>query len=212
MKACRVLISFASMALVAFSLSSCAGPSTQFTDVWKDPNAGMLKASKVLALFLTADLTQRRVGEDELVRQISPRAQAIASYTFLDTDQVRDVEYAKAKVKEMGFDVAVTMRLVGVDEKTTYVPGSTVTAGYPSYSGSYWGYYGYGWTTVYEPGYMETNKYVTMETNIYSVTQDKLLWTGHSETVDPSSVSDLVSGVTEQARTILIEQGLIAKP
>lgn len=195
--------------VVGFGLGSC-GSATQFTDIWKAPDVTEIHAKKVLAVCLTADETMRRMGEDELIRGLK-NAQGVASYTLLDQNQVRDLDYARQALKEAGFDVAVTMRGVGTDVQQTYVPGNYVSAPYGSYYGSYWGYHGYAWPAVYEPGYMQSTKYVLVETCIYSIPQDKLLWSGRSQTADPSSVSALVKEVAGEARKILNSQGLVAK-
>ena len=193
--------------LAAAALSSC-GSSTKFTDIWTAPDIEPYRAQKVLVVFLTADQSMRRIGEDEMVRQIK-RAEAVPSYTFLDKDQVKDFEYAKQQTVAMGFDLAIAMRLVGVDEKQTYVSGTYMSGPYYSSYYSYWGYSRYAWPVVYEPGYIETNKYVQMETNFYDVKKDKLVWSGRSETVDPSSVSKLVEDVAFEARKVLGKQGLL---
>ena len=159
-------------------------------------------------VFLTANQSMRRIGEDEMVSRIK-RATAVASYTFLSKDKVQDIDYAKQQTQAMGFDLAIAMRLVGVDKRETFVSGSYMRTPYFDPYRTYWGYSRYALPLVYEPGYIETNKYVRMEMNIYSVTLDKLLWSGRSETVDPSSVSKLVQDVTAEARKVLARQGLL---
>jgi hypothetical protein len=196
--------------LAVFGLGAC-GSSTQFTDIWKAPDAGQIHAKKLLAVFLTSEEGKRRVAEDEMVQHVSKNVQAVQSYKLLNMDQVRDLEFAKQKVKDEGFDVAVTMRLVGVDEKTTYVPGTVVASPYGAAYGSYWGYSGYAWGAVYQPGYTETTRYVMVETNIYSIDQDKLLWSGRSHTADPESAQQLVREVASEARNVLIAQDMIPK-
>jgi hypothetical protein len=196
--------------LVVFGLGSC-GSSTQFTDIWKAPDAGEIHAKKLLAVFLTSEEGKRRVAEDEMVMHVSKNVQAVQSYKLLNMDQVRDLEFAKQKVKDEGFDIAVTMRLVGVDEKTTYVPGTVVSSPYGAAYGTYWGYSGYAWGAVYQPGYTETTRYVMVETNIYSIDQDKLLWSGRSHTADPESAQQLVREVSSEARNVLMAQDMIPK-
>lgn len=206
----RSLTMLAIAGLVTAGLGGC-GSSTQFTDIWKAPDAGEVHAKKVVAVFITNEENKRRVGEDEMVKHVRENVEAVASYTFLNMEQVRDIEFAKAKVKEMGFDVAVTMRMVGVDDKTTYVPGTVVSSPYGAAYGTYWGYSGYAWGSVYQPGYTETTRYIMVETNIYSIEQDKLLWSGRSESADPSSAQELVRDVALEAKNVLLAQGMIPK-
>lgn len=191
------------------ALASC-GASTQFTDMWKDPSLTKLDFKKVAVFALTSDMSMRRVVEDELVSHCK-KVQAVASYTFLEPgEKSKDVEYVKGKVKEIGCDGAITMRVVGVDDKTTYVPGSYMTsAAYPTPYYSFGGYYGYAAPMVYEPGYNITERYVTVETNIYRISDEKLVWSGRSQTVDPASTTELVRDVAQEGALVLQQQGLI---
>ncbi|MFL5516432.1 MAG: hypothetical protein ACJ8DJ_09755, partial [Gemmatimonadales bacterium] len=45
-----------------------------------------------------------------------------------------------------------------------------------SYYNTMWGGWGYGWSTYYDPGYVQENQYVVFNTNVYQVDQEKLLW------------------------------------
>jgi len=74
-----------------------------------------------------------------------------------------------------------------VDQKTvtTYVPPSVTTyaPAYPSYYYGGWsGYYGASYSTVVSPGYEYDTQYVSLETNIYDVASNKLIWSGVTET------------------------------
>ena len=201
----RTRLGLLGLCLAAAVLGSC-GSTTRFTDMWKDPGTTQLGFKKVAVVALTADQTMRRVAEEELVSEISKRrkAEAVASYTLIDPSMAKDTEAALAKIKEVGCDGAVTMRVVGVDEKTTYVPGSYVTTtAYPPPSYSFGGYYGYAAPVVYEPGYNMTNRYVLVETNIYRLSDDKLVWSGRSESVDPSSAGDLVRQIAKEGALVL---------
>jgi len=192
--------------LAAAAIGSC-GTSTRFTDMWKDPNTTTLAFKKVAVVGITSDQMMRKVAEDELVLTISKKREAVASYKVLDPNMVKDPEHAMAKFKELGCDGAITMRVVGVDDKTTYVPGSYVTtSAYPPSYYSFGGYYGYAMPTVYEPGYNVTNRYVMVETHIYSLADDKLVWSGRSETVDPASAGDLVRSIATEGALVLNRQ------
>lgn len=50
---------------------------------------------------------------------------------------------------------------------------------------------------------------VTIETNVYSVTEDKLLWSGISETFNPSDVAKVVNDIADAASRELRRQGLL---
>lgn len=189
------------LALAIAGTAGCA--STTIKDSWSDPKLApsSLKFEKILAIAMMPDQT-RRVAEDEMVRQLGPRA--TASYKFLSEEDLKNKEAAKTKVKEAGYDGAVIMRLTGKEQRLSYVPGS-----YPAPYYSFYGYYGYAGAAVYDPGYMTTDTIVSIETNVYSVTEDKLLWSGLSETFNPANTVQLVTDVAKAVRGALQKQGLI---
>ena len=64
---------------------------------------------------------------------------------------------------------------------------------------------------VYDPGYMVTNTYVYVDVRIYNGADEKLVWSGKSQTVDPTSVSDLINDIAYAAASELRNQGLITR-
>ena len=56
---------------------------------------------------------------------------------------------------------------------------------------------------------MVTDHYVLVETLVYSVENEQLVWAGRSETMNPSSASSLVDDVAKTVAAELRAQGLI---
>jgi hypothetical protein len=110
-----------------------------------------------------------------------------------------DVPAAKALVGREGFDGALVLRVVSDREQVTYRP--------PSYGPTFWGYYGY--TRAYDPGYYRKDQLVRVETSIYSIAQDKLLWVGTTDTINPKSLGTLVADVGKAVRKELVREGAI---
>lgn len=197
----KVLLSVAAVTM----LTSCGTP-TSFVSTWRDPEAQPLNFNKVLVVAFMPDEGQRRSAEDEMVKNIT-RVEAVPSYRIVSKEQMKDSDATKAKVMELGVDGVVTMRFLGRDEKLEYVPG-TMSYG-PSYYQPFWGYYGYASPMMYDPGYYTTTNVVRLETNIYSLADEKLIWTGHSETDDPLSLDDLIDSVARATADELVKQGLL---
>jgi hypothetical protein len=195
-------VSRAIVAVLALTTAvSCA--TTRLTSSWKEPTAGKLDFKKVLVLVLSKDESIRRVAEDEVVRQIKS-ATAVPSYNLFLADDLREGERAKAKVQEEGFDGAVVMRLVDKSQQMTYVPGR-----YPAPYYSFYGYWGYGWGAAWDPGYVRADTIVLIETNIYSVKDGKLLWSGLSESFNPTGPAELVQGIVAAVVSDLKKQGML---
>ncbi len=75
--------------------------------------------------------------------------------------------------------------------------------------GGYYGYYGSSWDVVHEPGYYQTHTIVRLETNLYDVGTGELVWSGQSETFNPSSLKDSIDSVTKAVAKRLRKESLI---
>ena len=140
------------------------------------------------------------------------KAEAIAGHTILTQEDIKDVEKAKTKVREQGFDGAVVMRLVKTDEQQHYVEGrvsNDPAYGYWGTTYGFWGYYGAYYPVIYERGYTVSKEYLIIETNIYSVTDDKLVWSGLSRTPRLDSMRALMDDIAAAAAAQLKKEGLI---
>ena len=200
-KACAAILILGGLTMVSCSAS------TTLKNSWRDPTVtGPLEFNKVLVVMLTKDGSTRRTVEDDLVKRITAhhKVEAVPSYTILMESDLRDKEHAKQIIKDAGFDGAVALRVVGVDKEVNYVPGS-----YPSPYYNFWGYYDYAWPAVYDPGYLQTDTIVNIETLVYSLKDDKLVWTGTTESFNPSNLDDLVAGIGAAVSADMRKEGLI---
>jgi hypothetical protein len=179
-------------ALIAL-LAGCS--STRVVDSWKDPSFDPSQFQKTLVVFQHPDPGVRRMVEEEMARDIP---HAVPAYEVLSDGEIRDIDRVKQKVRQLGFDSAVVMRLVGVDKQVTYEPAHPIGAPpYPYYMYDFWPAWAWGWTTVWEPGYVRTDQIVKIATYVYDLRQDKLVWTSDSETFNPASLRTAVAEVVK---------------
>ena len=176
--------------LVCLALLAACAPTTEVLNSWADPSAGQVRFKKMLNVCACKDEAMRRTVEDQLTKRITG---STSSYTILSQEDLQDRESAKAKVKAGGYDGAVVMVLVSVDRTQTYVPGSAYAVPAP-YTSMYGGW-GYGWSTYYDPGYVDTDQLVDFNTNVYRVQDEKLLWASRTQTTDPTSVGSMVDEI-----------------
>jgi hypothetical protein len=193
------------MGVIGLAMLAGCAPSTTFVNTWTAPDAKPFAFKKVLVIALVPNEQMRRSAEDQIVGLVK-NTTAVASYSFLSTEQMKDPDYAKAKVAEMGFDGAVILAYQGTEKESEYVPGGAYAS--PYYQ-PFWGYYGYASPMMYDPGYMTTYNLVKIETTIYSLPDQKMLWAGMSQTEDPGSLQSLVDSVAQGAATKLRQQGLV---
>ena len=207
-----ICIRWALLAVSALAWLGCA--STTFQSSWRNPEASQLRLGgrKVVAVFISRDPLQRRLAEDAMAREITARgAQGVAAYTFLSDREVRDRDLAKARAEELGFAGAVVMREVGSETQTSAVQTTLVWSD-PMYRRLWGGYWQWGWDAAASPGYLVVERIVKIETLVYSLERDQLVWAGVSRTINPGEtnafIAELAAAVTKQmTRDGLLERG-----
>jgi hypothetical protein len=199
-----------SLALVLAGVAiaaTTADAGTKFISTWKSPDAAQVSfaGKKTAALVLSGDENLRISGEEALARELSARGvQGVAAYRVIPKEELTDTEKAKGWFQKAGVEGVVVMRLIGTDRKENYAP----IAWTAPYYGSFWGYYGYGWSNLYTPVYTGTDIIVSVETLIFSVTRDKLLWAGRSESKNPKELQKSISELVVEAVKEMKKQGL----
>jgi hypothetical protein len=192
----------------ALCLSSCG--STTFTSTWKAPGAQRVDpvGKNIAALVISSDKKRRRDAEVYLTHELTIRgARGIAAYTLIGLDHPT-VDYARDRFKEAGVEGVVVMRVVGHDQRVIVDPGGFSGSAYGSF-GSY--YSSYGLAVTYSSGSVQTDTVVTIETLIYSLNQDKLLWAGTSRTSNPEGLQSLITEVADAVANQVVKEGLIAR-
>ncbi len=181
------------LAFLLISMMACS-PSTKLIKSWAAPGVSITKGgnNKVLVIAMVKDDPSRRVVEDQLVKKMS---NAVASYTLVPSSKMQATTNADlAKIVHDGnFTHVLMMVLTDVEDETYYVPGTTSM----TYYGGYYGYYGYGASIYSTPGYYSTDKIYSVETTVYSVNPDELVWTGTTATINPASIQRTVDDIAE---------------
>jgi len=188
----------------AASIASCA--TTTFVSTWKAPDAQSLKGegNKVLAVVMTQNQSSRLSAEEALAREITRLgAQGIPAYTLLQDEPTKDEAAAKEVLEKAGIAVIVVMRPTGKEQQISSTPAA---------GGTYWhgGYYGYGWRGAYGTGVnIQTDTILYIETLVFSMKQNKLVWSAQSKTTNPTKVDALVLEVADAVAAELKKEGLI---
>jgi hypothetical protein len=165
---------------------------------------------KIAAIVVSPDEGRRRRHENSLARELTGRGlEGIPSYQLIPVDTLKDEAAAKAAFEKAGVVGAVVMRVLGVDTDT-YVRPPTYYSG-PMYGGYWGGYYPYGWTTVYSPGYAITETKVVVETMVYDLKQNVLLWAGTSRTANPNSADELIAKLVKKGAEEMRRAGLVVR-
>lgn len=179
--------------LLCVLLVSIGCASMQVKQVWIDETYQGGQPKNVLVIAVMKQPTTRRMMESEFVKHFKKKGiGAVESFRALTTDTLEG-DAARdgivAAVKERGIDAVLTVRSAGSRIEERNIPGMTITTGVGMPYGSYgaWG----GYTTVMasfpEPsapttqGYSAEQKFLSLETQLYDVRTEKLIWSALSE-------------------------------
>ena len=197
-------------ALLVGTIIAASCTSTRITSSWREPDkqVAVNKLNKVLVVALFKDETSRHKAEDQMAGYL--KGKGIVSYNYLkESFDKKNEDALREKIKKDGFDGAVTMRLVDVDKEENYTRGNI--SSYPAYYRNFSGYYYRSWSYYSTPGYYTTTKTYTIETNVYSIKEDKIIWSGLTETTNPDGVKKMTEEVAQVVYKKMIEEGFISK-
>lgn len=173
--------------LVAFILVLVTGCTTTTpVSEWRDPAYQGGPVNNILVIGVTRLATERRLFEDEFVSELGKlKVNAVASHTIMDTEKKISKESVVAAIQGKNIDAVLVTHLVGVDTRESYTPPSYR----PAFYGGYYGYYSHAFSYVYEPGYYTRYKVLQLETRLYEVKSEKMIWSTLSETIDPNNAA-----------------------
>lgn len=185
-------------ALLLLALTACSYSSTHVTDVYRAPGLSKLSFNKVAAIAIVKDPSYRKTVEDEMAKQIG--AKGVAGYTVLSDDDMRSADSVKAKLQSLNIDGVVTMELLSLGDEPMDVRGE-IPDSYKQFSG----YYG----AARERGPDDMEKVARIETQIFSIPENKLLWSAETKTFEPSKARETVTAVAKAVGKELREQQLM---
>ena len=198
--------------LSLIGLMFACSPSTKLEKSWADPsfNATMKPFTKVLVIAPLRDANSQRIAEDKIVLKLQKGVVGVQSYSYLQPNDTA-ITFVEGKLKKDGFDGIILMRLTTVEKSMTYNPGTS----YGGYYGGYYGYRGYGYGGYYgagySPGYYSEDKTFLVETNFYRISDRKLIWSGTTSSLNPTSLDKTLDQIIYTIKYELQKKGLIKK-
>ena len=191
-------------------VAACSGTKTTIPMTWRNPGYEGMTFKKLLVIGVGESDGARRLFEDEFAEALSSEgASAQASWVLLPQTTQLTEEQIAATVATGGFDGVLVTRLLSVDKTQEYVRGHSYTVPPPYRGYGYYRYYGASYAVVHEPGYFKTNTTFRLETNLYAVRNGGLVWSGQSDTLNPSSLKDVIDSATHAVAKKLRDEGLI---
>jgi hypothetical protein len=185
-------------------LSACA--TTTFTSTWKAPDGQTINPAgkTVAAMFVSGDERNRHTAENALAKDLNARgARGVPAYSLLPNEVRDDAEDLLASLKKAGVSEVVIMRVVGKDQQpsfTQFSAAGTNTSETPGSSNA---------QGITDLRHFDT--LVAVETSVYSLELNELMWSSTSRTTNPRDLDSLVNEVARATANEMVKQGLLAR-
>ena len=185
-------------------LSACAPVTLEGT--WKDASYTPRQIDNVLVIGVTKNDLNRRLFEDHFVAaldQLGVKAQV--SYPVVTCDKVCSKKEITNELKDKGMNGILITRVVNSREETETTPERVIVEPDPFGDGYSYGYYRphlyyRDWYPYYSrsvevtrfPAEVTQVRVLTLETNLYTKSPEKLVWSAQSEVEANSITPDLI--------------------
>ena len=190
--------------VLMFVAASCA--TTTLTKVWKDPNVEMGTIKKMMVVGIAKDPGMRRSFEDTFAQSLAAHGvSVIKSYEVITLEELNDKKGAAEKIRTLGADAVLATRLINKETVETYYLRHVADA-----YGRWGGYYGMGYSSMIDPGYIVSEQVARLETNVYDIKTEKLAWTALSDTwIDQAEQDRLIADFIGVMVKRMTKDGLI---
>jgi hypothetical protein len=167
---------------------ACAG--TKLTDTQVDKSRRGKPVSNILVIGITYKENKevRRSFEDRFVMQLKAAGvEAVSSGDAISipSDLMLKKEDILKVVNQFNNDAVIITHVTGKEDEETY------TRGYSDF----YGYYSWAYGFAHGPGYSSTKTFYRLETNLYDVETEELIWSGKSQTLNPGSTNQVIDEV-----------------
>ena len=203
----RITLILGIIILTLLVINSCS-PTTRVTGTWENPEIDRSDFTNVLVAAMTENVNVRQQVEDVVAQQLEK--QGIHTSKSMDIfppdihENLMEKDDLLETIRNNGHDAVLTITLIDEQTETRYEPGNVSYS--PThrfgYYRSFWGYYSHWHPRVYEPGYYTEDKIYFLETNLYDLESENLVWSAQSETVNPQSLQTF----SEQFASSIIEE------
>ncbi|MEY2667499.1 MAG: hypothetical protein RJA59_137 [Pseudomonadota bacterium] len=200
----RKLTALGSLLFATLVLTGCQTTSLQ--SAWYDPTftGGPMHRITVVAAGLTP--ANRRLAEDIFSQRLGARGVHSAPGWAVVSDEARNApEPFTEALRRSGAEGVLVIRVLGVDTRTQVNTMMVTTT-------SVWGTPGWGgvWATTTVP-VTQVSQYalVMVETSLYEVSTSRLVWSGITQTLNPSDFPRDVGGFANVIIGQLAARGLL---
>jgi hypothetical protein len=185
-------------------------PSTRITGSWVDPTANSkFTSGTVFVASLTRNIEVRTKMETNIEDEVKSRnIKVVKGNNYFTPDFYQNLPNEKQLIRMIKSSGASTILTVSLtSKKSQNVPrggGFYPYGGYYGFWGpSFWGPGSWG------PGYMMRESVYYIESNLYDLRTNKIIWSAQSETVNPGSIEAFVKSYPKVLVGQMVKDGVL---
>jgi hypothetical protein len=169
------------LALVALASLPLLG-STRIVHRWVLTGLPMPQLHKMLVASIAENYLVRQQFEDEMKKLLAKYGvEGVQSYMVLPPKNEMMEGELKQRIKESSLDSVLVVRPKGVRQETEEVSRGIYVPP-PGYY-TFWPYWNMAYGEFYPSSYTKENIIVRMEFNLYEIKDERLIWSGESDTI-----------------------------
>ena len=216
------IYSIISGALCLLFISACSN--TKLSQTWSDPDFSK-SYNDIMIVGITESEQLRRAYETYFADHLRERdIESLASYKLIDhksemklsgMDKNSFRTIVESAIKGSDIDAVLITHMVSIEDEEIYRPSLEYQPAYgpdyytTGYYGNVYGYHGYVTTYVQQPGYFTHEQTYVLETSLFDVKTEELVWTTRSRTFSPESMDEAIKELTGLIIGDLVSRNII---
>jgi hypothetical protein len=192
-------------------LTACSN-TTKITRTYLDETRVGTPVRNVLIIAIIDNTEVREIFETHFMKRLNAAGiEAVTSARVLpiDADSKHKKEAIVRVIDQYDSDTVVITHLVGLEDSEVFNRANRTSRRF--YSG-YFPFYNYAWDYVHAPTVYGDRVKIGLETRLYDVKTEALIWAGESQTSDPETIGQAIGQVVDVVMDELKKSGLLPEP
>lgn len=196
------------MAALVFAVVACSGSSTQMTQTHMEETRVGKPIKDVMIIAILDDQEIRAILEKHFMDWLNVKgveAMISADVLPIDTGTKLEKEAIIEVLDKYENETLLITHLVGMEETEVF------SRDRPRFYYNYYGFYNYASGYVTWPTIYDEKVQFSLETRVYDVKTESLIWAGESQTKNPKTTGQAIGQVVDAVMKDLEKNGLLPK-
>jgi hypothetical protein len=197
-----------SAAIAALALVASCYHWAEVTTTWGVPGKRTMSFDNVVAVFATSDDSLRRRMENRLVAQFPGATPSYRAFAAIEPD---DFAAIRRELDDNRFDSAIIMTVVLADPRPISLLAADLPRSRHSFPARTFGeQWDRVWNPPFDPALVPNKRLVAIEVQVYSLSDDRLVWAGRGDPGDVRTIAKLGASAISNLTRELAREGILA--